>query len=113
MSVKEITEQDFVYEVMEGSVAELPVLVEFYSDYCPPCRLVAPEVEALAKELEGNIRVLKLNIEHAPNVVQYLEITALPTFMLFKDGESVGGMQGAMRRSHLRKFVRQHVHLAS
>lgn len=108
MSVQEIAEEDFVHAVLES---DLPVLVDFYSEWCAPCRLMAPEVEALAKELHGKVRVFKVDIGHSPNVASYLEIESLPTVMLFKDGEGVDGVSGLMRRSQLRKFVRQHVHL--
>lgn len=108
MPVREIPQEDFVHDVLEST---LPVLVDFTSEYCAPCRMVRSEVEALAKDLEGKVRVVKVDIDNSPDVFTHLEITSLPTFMLFVDGDAVGGVEGVHRRSQLRKFVRQHIYL--
>ena len=79
-----LTEQNFEKEVMESKI---PVLVDFYSDWCPPCKMLAPIIEKLAEELTGKVKVGKLNIDQNKEIAVKYGVMSIPTLVLFKDGE--------------------------
>src|SRR5262244_3733751 len=81
-----VSEQDFEREVLRS---ELPVLVDFTADWCAPCKQVAPEVEALARELEGKAKVVKVDIDRSKRIAASLRIQAVPTFVVFARGRPV------------------------
>src|SRR3954466_2427609 len=81
-----VTEQDFEREVLRS---ELPVLIDFYADWCAPCKTVAPEVEAVARELEGKAKVVKVDIDRSKRIAASLKITSVPTFLVFFRGRPV------------------------
>ena len=102
MPVPVISEQDFEREVLRS---ELPVLIDFYADWCGPCKTVAPEVEALSHELEGKAKFVKVNIDQNKRLAQALRVQAVPTFMVFFRGRPVAGEQGAVRKARLRELL--------
>jgi len=102
MSLPVIAEQDFEREVLRS---ELPVLIDFYADWCAPCKQVAPEVEALARELEGKAKVVKVDIDRSKRIAASLRIQAVPTFMVFFKGRPVAADQGVLRRAQLRELL--------
>src|SRR5262245_52191608 len=79
-SVPYVTERDFEQQVL---LSEIPVMVEFTADWCQPCQAIAPEVEAFAKEVEGKVKVVKVDIDKSPIIARQLRIQSVPTFMLF------------------------------
>lgn len=91
-SVNQVTGQTFKQEVLRS---ELPVLVEFYTTWCPSCRGMEPGLEALAREIEGRAKVVKVNVEDEPFLAADYQITAVPTFIVFKGGLLRGGYRGA------------------
>src|ERR1043166_2183316 len=97
-----VTEQDFEREVLRS---ELPVLIEFTADWCGPCKQVAPEVEALAREVEGKAKVVKIDIDRSKRIATMLRVQAVPTFMVFFKGRPVAGDQGVLKRNKLRELV--------
>lgn len=97
-----VGEKDFESEVLRS---ELPVLIDFTADWCAPCKQVAPEVEALAKEVEGKAKVVKIDIDKSKRLAQALKIQAVPTFMVFFRGRPVAGEQGVLRRHQLRDLL--------
>ena len=97
-----ITEQDFEQEVLR---AELPVLLEFSADWCQPCKQIAPEVEAFAKEMEGKVIVRKVDIDKSPLLARELRIQSVPTFMVFAQGRPVDAVVGAIGKKKLREMV--------
>ena len=101
MSLQEISERDFVNEVMKSKV---PVLVEFGADWCGPCKVVAPELKALANELEGKARVVTVDIDRSPVLARELGVSR-PTFVVFDKGRPVGAHSGAMKKSQLRELL--------
>lgn len=105
-SVKYVNEQDFQQEVL-GS--ELPVLVDFTADWCPPCKMIAPIVEQLAGEWEGKVKVVKLDTDQNPNVMMQYGIMGIPTLMLFKGGEIKERMTGFQPKDKLESKVTPHV----
>ncbi|AUX21364.1 thioredoxin [Sorangium cellulosum] len=102
MAVPEISEQEFEREVLRS---ELPVLIDFTATWCGPCKTVAPEVEAIARELEGKAKVVKVDIDRSKRIAATLRIQAVPTFMVFHKGRPVAADQGVLRRNQLRELI--------
>src|SRR6187455_501638 len=102
MSVPSVREQDFEREVLQS---ELPVLVEFSAEWCGPCKLVAPDLKALAHELEGKAKVVTVDIDRSPMLARQLGVQSVPTFVVFHQGRPVGGRVGALRRAELRTML--------
>lgn len=102
MPVSVISEQDFEHEVLRS---ELPVLIDFYADWCGPCKTVAPEVEALSRELEGKAKFVKVNIDQSKRLAAAMRVQAVPTFMVFFRGRPVAKEQGAVRKARLRELL--------
>jgi len=95
------TDSTFDAEVLG---ADVPVLVDFWAAWCAPCRQIAPHLERMAEELDGRLKVVKLDAQNNMNTARRYGVSALPTFVLFKDGEEIDrkiGVQGgptALRR---------------
>ncbi len=90
--MQELTEQDF-NDFVSGS--DVPVVVDFWAEWCGPCRLVHPELEKIATEYEGKVKVVKLNIDEAPSVAARYGIMSIPTIALFVDGAVRSQVVGA------------------
>ncbi len=101
-AVPTISEQDFEMEVLRP---ELPVLLEFSAEWCQPCKTIAPEVAAFAKEMEGKVIVRKVDIDRSPLLARELRIQSVPTFMLFSQGRPVDAVVGAIGKKKLREMV--------
>jgi thioredoxin 1 len=93
-----VTDATFESEVLESS---LPVLVDFWADWCGPCKMIAPIVDELANEYEGKIRVAKLDADANLNTMQAYGVMGIPTLILFKDGEAVERITGYMPKDRL------------
>ncbi|CCK27344.1 hypothetical protein BN159_2965 [Streptomyces davaonensis JCM 4913] len=96
--VNEVTDADFEAEV-RGS--DLPVLVEFTADWCPPCRQMGPVLRALADETGDRLKVVQLNVDHNPLTTNAYKVLSMPTFMVFSGGEPVKAMVGARPKRRL------------
>ena len=101
-AVPAVTDADFEREVLSSGQV---VLVDFWADWCAPCRMIAPVVEALAGELKGRIKVLKMDIDANPDVPSRLGIMSIPTLIIFKDGQAAERAVGF--RSNLKTDLRQ------
>src|SRR6185437_2472308 len=101
-AVPTIGEQDFEREVLR---TELPVLLEFSAEWCQPCKAIAPEVAAFAKEMEGKLSVRKIDIDRSPLIARELRIQSVPTFMVFVQGRPVDAVVGAVGKKKLREMV--------
>jgi thioredoxin 1/putative thioredoxin len=101
-SVPYVNEQTFETEVLQGAE---PVLVEFSAEWCAPCRQIAPEVEAFAKEMQGKVKVVKVDIDKSQMLAQALRIQSVPTFMLFVEGRPADGVVGAINKKKMRQMV--------
>lgn len=98
MSVTEVTDADFAAQVI-GS--ELPVLVEFTADWCPPCRQMGPVLKALAAEEGERLKVVQLDVDTNPETTNAYKVLSMPTFMVFRAGEPVKAMVGARPKRRL------------
>ena len=90
--MQEVTEQDFNEAVL---ASDIPVVVDFWAEWCGPCRLVHPELEKLAPEYDGKVKVVKLNIDDAPSIASKYGIMSIPTIGLFIDGDVKAQVVGA------------------
>jgi thioredoxin 1 len=95
--IKHVTDGDFQAEVLES---EHPVLVDFWAPWCGPCRVVAPVLEEIADERD-NLRIVKLNIDENQQTAMNYQILAIPTMVLFRDGQVAKRIQGAMPKRRL------------
>jgi thioredoxin 1 len=89
--------------------SQTPVLVDFWAEWCMPCRRIAPSVEALATEYVGKLAVAKMNVDENPAVPMRLGIRSIPTLLLFKGGAVVDSVIGAVDKDTIRKMVDKHV----
>ncbi|MGX1492722.1 thioredoxin 1 [Streptomyces tendae] len=96
--VTEVTDADFAAEVIG---AELPVLVEFTADWCPPCRQMGPVLGALAAEEGERLKVVQLDVDTNPLTTNAYKVLSMPTFLVFRDGEPVKAMVGARPKRRL------------
>ncbi|UXX95465.1 thioredoxin [Streptomyces sp. AD2-2] len=96
--VTDVTDENFAAEVVG---AELPVLVEFTADWCPPCRQMGPVLRALATEEADRLKVVQLNVDRNPEITNAYKVLSMPTFMVFRGGEPVKAMVGARPKRRL------------
>lgn len=101
-----VTDATFQQEVMQS---HLPVLVDFWAVWCGPCRMVAPTLEKLAREFDGQIKIAKVNVDESQMVANQYQIRSIPTLYLFKNGKVVDQIVGAAPEPMLRQFVQKHV----
>jgi thioredoxin 1 len=104
--VVHVTDHDFEEHVIKGKGL---ILVDFWAEWCGPCRMVAPILEELAVEYEGRITVTKLNVDENRHTAAHFGIQSIPTILFFKDGSRVEQIIGALPKSTIKAKVQQHL----
>ncbi len=102
MGAQQVTDKDFEAEVLKSPG---PVLVDFWAEWCGPCRALGPSLEALAAEKGADVKVVKVNIDENPQAPSKYGVRSIPTLLIFKNGEVVAQTVGAMQKSDLFKWV--------
>ncbi len=101
-SVKEFTDANFKSEVLESSD---PVLVDFWAPWCGPCRRIAPLIDELASQYEGQVKIGKLNVDESPQTAMNYNISSIPTLLIFKGGQIVKSLQAVQSRERLQEVL--------
>ncbi|MCS6873949.1 MAG: thioredoxin [Pyrinomonadaceae bacterium] len=102
---KEVTDTNFETEVLKS---DKPVLVDFWAEWCGPCRMIAPSVEAVAEQFFGKAKVMKMNVDENPETPYKYGIRGIPTLILFKNGAEQERIVGAVPREVLVKLLEKH-----
>lgn len=101
-----LSDENFKKEVLDS---KLPCLVDFWAEWCGPCRRVAPVVEEIAKEFEGKFKVAKLNVDEGGKTASSYGVMSIPTLMFFKNGQVVGQVVGSVGKAELKAKVEEHL----
>jgi thioredoxin 1 len=106
MSLLHLSDTDFKKEALES---DIPVLVDFWAEWCAPCQMVAPVVEEIAKEYQGKLKVCKLNVDEAPQAAGNYGIMSIPTLGIFKNGQVMEQIVGAVGKSAVEEKIRPYI----
>ena len=98
----QFTNENFKTEALESAI---PVLVDFYADWCGPCKMLAPVVEALATEYEGKVKIGKLNVDQSPDIAEQYGVMSIPTLLFIKNGEVVNKTIGVVSKAELQQAL--------
>ena len=102
MSTVKVTDESFEKDVLQ---AESPVLVDFWAEWCGPCKQIAPALEQISDELSGQVTIAKLNIEESPTTPSRYGVRGIPTMMLFRDGKVASTKVGAMPKAKILEWL--------
>ena len=101
-----ISDDNFTEEVIESNI---PVLVDFWAEWCGPCKMIAPMLDVVAEDYQDRLRVVKLNIDENPQTPPKYNIRSIPTLLLFKDGVVDAQQVGAVSKAQLESFLGEHL----
>ena len=100
--IKQVSDDSFMLEVIQSPI---PVLVDFWASWCGPCRMLAPTLEAVAKDFASKLKIVKLNVDENEQTATSYSIRGIPTLILFKDGKKVAVTTGNLSKQQLSKFI--------
>jgi len=106
MSVNHVSDNSFDQDVLKSDV---PVLVDYWAEWCGPCKMIAPILDEVSRDYDGRVQVAKLNVDDNQEVAAKFGIRGIPTLMLFKQGEVVATKVGALSKSQLTQFLDSHL----
>jgi thioredoxin 1 len=101
-----VSDDSFEQDVLKATG---PVLVDYWADWCGPCKMIAPLLDAIAEEYQGKLTVAKINIDESPQTPGRYGVRGIPTLMIFKDGEIEATKVGALSKSQLIQFIDQNI----
>lgn len=104
MAIVQITSENYQKEVREE---KMPVVLDFFADWCGPCQAIAPILSRLAGEYEGRIKVGKVNVDQSPNLASEFNVMSIPTLVFLKKGKKVNESVGAVEREELKKLFEE------
>lgn len=104
--IKHVSDASFEADVLQSST---PVLVDYWAEWCGPCRSIAPILDEMAESMSGKLQVAKMNVDENREIPAKFGIRGIPTLMLFKDGQLAATKVGALNKGQLAEFVSQHV----
>jgi len=102
MAVVEINEKNFENEVL---TSQIPVLVDFWAEWCGPCKMISPVVDEIANDLDGKLKVTKINVDESQDLAAKFNVMSIPTLLIFKGGEPVEQIVGAMGKDQLMEKI--------
>jgi thioredoxin 1 len=106
MSTVKVTDQSFEADVIQSTE---PVVVDFWAEWCGPCRMIGPALEEIATEMKGKVKIVKVNVDENPNIAAQYGIRSIPTLLLFKDGKQTGQKVGAAPKGDLSRWIQSAV----
>ena len=106
MAALKLDQNNFKNEVLESST---PVLVDFWAEWCGPCKIISPILDQIATELGGKIKIAKLNVDEAPDLAGEYNVMSIPTLLIFKNGQPVDQIVGAMPKDRLLDKINPHL----
>ena len=101
-----LSEDNWEQEVLKS---DTPVLVDFWAQWCGPCRMVAPVLDQIANEMDGKVRVAKLDVDSNQKIAYQFQVSSIPTFILFKGGQMADRTMGAMPKSAFQSFIERNL----
>ena len=103
MSTHAITDSNFDEKINNS---QLPTLVDFWAEWCGPCKAIAPSLEELSEEMSNKLKIVKINVDENPSTSQAYSIRSIPALMIFKDGEKISEKMGALPKSALESWIK-------
>ena len=102
MATVKVTDSSFAQDVLQSSE---PVVVDFWAEWCGPCRMIGPALEEISEEMAGKVKIAKLNVDENPQISSQLGIRSIPALMVFKDGKVVAQKVGAAPKGELSRWI--------
>lgn len=103
---REIKDSDFEQEITNSAE---PVLIDFWAEWCGPCKMLSPVIDQLSEEMKNEVKIVKMNIDENPETPSSLGVRSIPTLMLFKDGKQISSKVGAHPKNKLEEWIKSSI----